>query len=300
MHWASLALVSAFCLAMASVFDSHLISRRMPSIRAFLFPFGFAALVTCVALALLFPFPEGVPVSVWLMLAAAGILRVVSYFIMLLVFKKMEVSRVIPVILTYPVFVAVMAVFFLGENLNYLQWLAILLVVAGAVIISRRQSKSGGAGFLGRPFLLCISISIMMAVSDTLTKHVLSYLSFWNFLTFSTFCLGAACFVVSVRPKTFKEYRGFAGKGLAVSLIWLDQYIALGGMIALTWAVQDGPVSLVSTVAASRPIFVLIIALILSRVYPVFLPWQKGRGMLVVRFVATAMIVGGIALIYLI
>lgn len=299
MDWTSLALISASCLAIASIFDSHLVSRRMPSIRAFLFPFGFAALISCLVLALLFPFPKGVPVSVLLIMAAAGILRVVGYFIMITVFKKVEVSRVVPVVLTYPVFVAIMAMFLLGESLNYLQWLAIIMVVAGAITISFRQSHSGTTGFLGKPFLLCIGVSVIMAVADTMNKHVLSYMSFWNLLVFNTFCLTAACFVFSSRRRTFEEYRGMKGRPLAVSLVFLDQYIALAGMITLLWAVQKGPVSLVSTIAASRPVFVLIIALILSRAYPVFLPWQKGGRMLAVRFVATTMIFAGIALIYL-
>jgi hypothetical protein len=58
-------------------------------------------------------------------------------------------------------------------------------------------------------------------------------------------------------------------------------------------------VSLVSTVVSSRPIFVVIFALILSRVSPMFLQWQPGKAMLVLRLIAITMIVGGIAIIYL-
>jgi hypothetical protein len=58
-------------------------------------------------------------------------------------------------------------------------------------------------------------------------------------------------------------------------------------------------VSLVSTIASSRPIFVVIYALILSRTSPMFLEWQSGKGMLALRLIAIAMIVSGIAIIYL-
>jgi len=67
----------------------------------------------------------------------------------------------------------------------------------------------------------------------------------------------------------------------------------------LFWAMERGPVSLVSTISSSRPIFVVIYALILSRVSPMFLEWRRGKVMLALRLIATAMIVSGIAIIYL-
>jgi hypothetical protein len=65
------------------------------------------------------------------------------------------------------------------------------------------------------------------------------------------------------------------------------------------WAMETGPVSLVSAIASSRPIFVLIYALILSRTLPMFLEWQSGKLMLAIRVVAAVLIVGGISIIYL-
>ena len=64
------------------------------------------------------------------------------------------------------------------------------------------------------------------------------------------------------------------------------------------WAMENGPVSLVSAILSSRPIFVLILAVILSRVLPRFLVWQYGREVLALRIMATTMIVAGIAVIY--
>jgi len=71
------------------------------------------------------------------------------------------------------------------------------------------------------------------------------------------------------------------------------------GLILSTWSRAEGPVSLVSTITGSRPMFVLIYALILSRFLPGFLAWQSGRWMLAMRVIGTVMIVGGLAIIYL-
>ena len=70
--------------------------------------------------------------------------------------------------------------------------------------------------------------------------------------------------------------------------------------IALSfWAIERGPVSLVSTILSSRPIFVFIYALVLGRFFPVFLEWSSTRKALVIRVIAIAMIFGGIAIIQL-
>jgi len=82
-------------------------------------------------------------------------------------------------------------------------------------------------------------------------------------------------------------------------LIAFNETLAPVASILLFLALQSGPVSLVSTIVSSRPIFVVIFALILSRILPRFLVWQPGKGMLALRLIATAMIVGGITIIYL-
>jgi hypothetical protein len=54
----------------------------------------------------------------------------------------------------------------------------------------------------------------------------------------------------------------------------------------------------VSTIASTRPIFVVVYALILSRIWPNFLVWQPGRLAIGLKLVAAILIAGGIAVIY--
>lgn len=57
---------------------------------------------------------------------------------------------------------------------------------------------------------------------------------------------------------------------------------------------------MVSAIIGSRPALVAFYALVLSRVLPNFLVnLTTGKVMLILRLVATAMVVGGIAIIYL-
>ena len=297
--WVSVALLSAAVLGLVNIVDSHLLSRRMPGLPAFLLLIGVVHLIYGLVLFSLFPLPEGVGIYPVLVAVASGILRTGAITIMLYTMKREEVSRVIPIVYTYPVFVAIMAAPLLGETLYYLQWIAIIIVVAGAVMVSVRRSPGGSATWLGKPLLLLFGSSLLFAMSDITSKYALAYISFWNMFWFSALCMSGIFLLVSIRPHIIRQLINMKQRNSAMALLTLNETLALVGIVLSFWAMERGPVSLVSTVVSSRPVFVVIFALILSRISPMFLEWQAGKVMLALRLIATVMIVIGIAIIYL-
>jgi drug/metabolite transporter (DMT)-like permease len=213
--------------------------------------------------------------------------------------KREEVSRVVPVVYTYPVFVAIMAVPLLGETLYYLQWLAIIIVVAGAVMVSFRRNSEGSATWLGKPLLLLFGSSLLFAMADIASKYALAFISFWNMFWVSAFCISGIFLLASMRPHIIRQLSNMKQRSSTIALVVFNETLAPIGIVLSFWAIQRGPVSLVSTIISSRPIFVFIYALIISRVSPMFLEYQPGKAMLALRLIATAMIFGGIAIIYL-
>ncbi|MFQ6122199.1 MAG: EamA family transporter [Dehalococcoidales bacterium] len=299
MNWASVAILSTATFAVVNTLDSHLLSKRMPGLRAFLLPVGIFHFAYALLSFYLIPLPEGVSVLPILVAVASGIFRTAAITLILYNLRREEVSRVIPVVYTYPIFVAIIAVPLLGETLTYLHWLAIIIVVAGAVMISIRQGSTGTTIWLGKPLILLFGSSLLLALADITSKYALTYISFWNMFSLTAFCISGIFLLVSVRPHILSQLGNLKQKSSTIVLIILDEIFAPTGSVLLFWALERGLVSLVSTIASSRPIFVVVFALILSRVLPGFLEWQPGKGMLVLRFVATAMIVGGVAIIYL-
>jgi len=138
LDWVTTAVLSAAILGMVHVIDSHLISKKMPSFKAYLLVIGFFVLFISVALALLFPLPSNVGVWPLSMAILSGISRAASVIIMLYLMKKEEVSLVIPVANTYPIIVALIAMPTLNETMNPLQWGAIIIVVFGVLLTSVR------------------------------------------------------------------------------------------------------------------------------------------------------------------
>ncbi len=299
MNWLSIAILSAAILGIVSIIDSHLLSRRMPSLGTFLLPVGIIHGIYGSLLFILFPFPEGLGALPLGAGVAAGILRAGGATIMLYTMTREEVSRVIPVVYTYPIFVAIMAVVLLDESLSYLQWLAIIVVAAGAVMASLKRSSDGSGARLSRSFALLLTSSLLLAASDVASKYALSYISSWNMYSLSVFCMSLLFLIISLRSRTLRELRAMKGRNPALALLAFNETLAPVGIILTFWAIERGPVSLVSTILSSRPLFVLIYALILGRALPVFLEWRPSRATLLLRLTATAMIVGGIAIIYL-
>lgn len=297
MSWVTLTLLGTATLGASNIIDSHLLTKRM-SFRVFLMLLAAIIVVYSVILCYLFPLPSGVEIGVLLITVIQGVLRSIGVAVMLYVFRMEEVSRAVPVIYIYPIFVAIMAVPLLGESLAILDWSAIVIVVAGAVMISVRRRLSGGF-ILSKPFWLLLVSAVLFAFSDIAGKYVLSTISFFNLYWLSAFAMCGIFFIVSVRPATFRELKDIKRKDSAIGLLVLDETISVAGVILGFWALQLGPVALVSTVNSTRPMFVVLFSLILSLIAPAFVEFAPGRGLLTLRLSATALIITGIAIIYL-
>lgn len=300
MTWITAALAAAATLGVVNIIDSHLISKRMPSLWTFLIPAGILHLAYGLIFLTLYPLPGGVDVFPWLMAVVSAVTRAGAILIMLYAMRTEEISRIIPVIYTHPVFVAILAVPLLGETLNYLQWLAILMTVAGAVLISLRGAGLGQGARLRKSFILLVFSSLLFGVANTAAKYALDYVSFWNMYSINAFCFGAVFFLVSVRPRVLKELRDMKDKGTALLLITFNEAIALVGILLSFWAMERGPVSLVSTVMGIRPFFVFLGVLALSRIFPRVLDERLSRGIIALKIVSIALIIGGVATINLV
>jgi len=136
-------------------------------------------------------------------------------------------------------------------------------------------------------------------MADIASKYALAFISFWNMFWFSALCMSGIFLLASIRPHIIRQLSNMKQRSSTIALVALNETLAPIGIALSFWAIQRGPVSLVSTIISSRPIFVFIYALIISRVSPMFLEYQPGKVMLALRLIAITMIVGGIAIIYL-
>ncbi len=192
-----------------------------------------------------------------------------------------------------------MAVLFLGVSLWWLQWLAIALVVFGAIAISMRSSDLG-IGFGIRPtFLVILFGAILIGSGQLLLKEGSADQSVWSLMAFRGLGLFTAMFFPYARPSTFAElYRYMKSASRAGAIVLNDGIGPFVGNLLLLWAIAIGPISLVSGVVASRPVFVLLITvgigLLASRLLP---DEEMTRSDLALKVMATAAVVAGVVMI---
>ncbi len=299
LDWVTSATISAAIFGLVHVIDSHLISKRMPSFKAYLLVVGIFIFSVSIAFAFIFPLPPNI--SAWPLSVAvlSGVVRAASVIIMLYLMKKEEVSIIIPIANTYPIFVALIAIPILNETINHLQWMAVILVVLGVLLTSIRLQKGVPIAWLKKPLILLAISSILWAISDIMTKYALEYVSSWNMYWISHLILPMAFFSVSFRPSVFREFVNYEKRNSAIIIMIINETMAVFALILFYWSMQQGPVSLVSAIFSSRPLFVFLYAVLISRFSSFLLEEQTSTSTLFLRFIAISLIVGGIVIIYL-
>lgn len=299
MVWPLLAVLSAATFAMVSVMDKQLVSKYMPTLPSFYITVGMSVLLWgTIALTV---FPLAGDVSLWPVVAAlvSGLMWGLGVMLLFLGLKLEEASRAVAVYHTFPVFVAILAVIFLGEELIPLHWLAILVTVAGATLISLRESPGRHRLSLNRVFLILLTASLLTAGAQLTSKYALEHLSLWN--AYGLRNLGLAIpFLLALRPRTVRDLARAVRNRTALYLLVASEFILVPFSVVITLlSISLGPVSLVSTIIAVRPFFVFVYTTLLST------PWWRvmdeplRRETLLVKFVSIAMIIGGISAITL-
>ena len=175
MSWVIIVLAGAALAACIGILDKTIIHNyaRTPSTEPL--AIGFTMPLVGTVLLLIFGIPESATLEAVLLALASGAFYGLGAHILIHSLYTREVSRAIPVYQTYPIFTALIAFFFLGERLGAVEWLAVLAVVGGAVLISSGPGAS--RGFLpDKTFMLLMLGSLIEGSSFVLGKSAVNEL----------------------------------------------------------------------------------------------------------------------------
>jgi len=271
----------------------------MPSLRALLLVAGSLNLGFGLVILVIVPLVEEVSTTAIVIAFASGLIRSGGILLMLITMRSAEISRIMPVVHTFPIFVAILAVPLLGETLSFIQWLAILVTVAGAVLISVSRGPTGQGVRLHKSFSLLIGSSLLLGLANIASKYALDHVSFWNMYAINATSIGTIFLLISLRPRVMKEVKEMEKRGQALALVGLDTCVVLLASTLFFWAIEHGPVSQVSTVVGIRPCFVFIYAFFLSHVFPSVLEERLSTGIIITKILSIALIVGGVTVLSL-
>lgn len=299
MVWFLTALIAAVFSSVGNIIDSHLLTKKMPSLSSFLIPMGFAQLIGGILLLVFFPFPNDPSLEHLLTGCGSGLLNASGYLIILNTLRKSEVSRVIPVISTAPIFVALLSVPLLGEILGFWQWFAILITVAGAVLISLQIDGGGRKARLQKSFFILLLVALMLAVASIGFKYALEKVSFWDMYGINGICIASVVLIYSLRKANLLEWRSLQQRTQKILIIVVDVCLGITAGILGFKALGIGPVSLVNALLNVRPAFVFIFSLVLSRFFPTVINDRLTKRTALIKFIAVALMTGGIVIISL-
>ena len=296
MTWLTAALASTVLFAAVSILDKRLVEHLFPSFSTFNVAFGllqlllaavyFVAVVPTVG----FDGGSGIP---WAL--ASGLLWAVGLSLFFYALRQEEVSRAAPVQSLSPVFAAVMAVSFLGEELNAVQWAAILVVVLGTALISMRPENGSfrfaRRGVFGILVVSAFAVALAFIVSEEATRRM----NIWAIQALRAVAMGTGVLVMSWRPAvTPVLVRALRSRQTVGVMLLTEGMLAPIAALSFIAALDLGPVSLVSAVIAVRPLAILAISMALST--PLWnVPHEPlDRQTLGLKAFATLLVVGGV------
>ena len=159
--WIFLAICSAASLGLANIAHKRLLDNYLGGVGVL----GAGSIVTRLTCSVIVLAIVGWPTQAPALAVGIGLISGMSLgaglALLFLGLKLGEASRAVAVSQTYPILVALLALYFLGETVSAMQWLAIMLVIGGAAVVSVE-------GFGRRLFRLTPGLTALVASSASL------------------------------------------------------------------------------------------------------------------------------------
>jgi uncharacterized membrane protein len=299
LDWVVASISSAVLFSLVSVLEKRILAVHVPGIMGFYFLVGIIQFGMAAVIALLVPWHGGEMGSI-VMAAFSGGLGGASLLALFYGFRHLDVSRAVPIFHTFPVFVAIMAVAFLDEQLSLVHWIAILVVVIGAGLVMIGQPQMQSAGVKKIAFAAVAFSSFAMAVSTITTKVALDQMETWDVFIIRSIFLGAVLLIPTLQPHGLRQGLVVLSNRRATTLILLTEGVLAGAAICtMLLAFELGPVSLASTLMSTRPVMVLFMSALLSTRVWNLLDEPLTRDTWAVKFVSAVLVVGGVGVLSL-
>ena len=301
MTWVLYALGSAITFSLVSTLDKVLLQKYIPSSRVFIILVGFVQLLLALIVLPLASF-TGYGADDAAIAIGSGLVTGAYLILLFWAISLQDVSRVVPVASTYPIFIAVIAQFFLGEELGVLAWTGICVTVAGVGLMSfgptARASDMGKGQTM--VFALLVTASLLFGLTQIMSKVVADDMDVWTLLMWRMLGAAAVCIALLVKTQVVPDIMRALRNPSAVGLLLLTEgALVLVAMVFTLEAIYNGPVSLASTVMATRPLFVFGLGIVLSMGASNVLNEPLEGRIIATKLLAIAMMVAGVGAVTL-
>ncbi len=290
--WIVLAICSAASLGLANIAHKRLLDNYFDGVGV-LGAGSILTRLTCGGIVLaVVGWPTAAPTQAVMIGLLSGVCLGAGLLFLFLGLKLGEASRAVAISQTNPILVALLALAILGETVGPFQWIAIALVVGGAILVS--VEGLGRRLFRLTPGLTAlVASSIGLGLSFFLAKVVLSDLNPWEVFVLQELGM-VPVFAVFGQPSNWRKlWSGLQSRQALATFLIGEGLLPQLAIVLFVWSFSFGPVSSASALLATRPMFVFIAGSLLSWRRLGLMQESLGTSALAAKFIAIVMIVAG-------
>jgi uncharacterized membrane protein len=301
LDWITIALIGSAVSGIVNIFDKTVIYKYANTPRTLPLMIGIAQTTVGVVILGAVQVPATATITLIFWALFSGFLWGVSAQFLMYVLYTEEVSRTVPVFQSFPIFTAIFAFFFLGENLGIYEWLAILAVVAGATIISVKVDFKNRKAFLNKSLAILMIGSAIQGSAHIFGKIAVDELPVLFTHALRSLGLGSVFLFFNLRRDPWNDLRGLvARRSPALLVSGTNEFIiATVSLLLSLWALSLGPAALVTALTSTRSFFLVIYSLIIGLIWKGALGEITTASSIATKLFATSIIVVGIAIITL-
>ncbi len=212
----------------------------------------------------LVPAPVVPEIDIILFAIGNGVILCFAWFMFFNAYRHMHVSEIAPLTNLVPVILATIGFLFLGETLNFIQILGILIIVISAYFIEQEETSHGLKllKIFKNPYfeamIIYLFISSIVIINEKILVSKTSVISVMiiEYLTVLVLLIGYLI------KKKYKDFFKFRGKGIK----FVNSFLGVGASLFYLMALSI-PGSIVSLVYAIKKFETVIITLFGGKIY---------------------------------
>lgn len=298
--WLVYTLLGCFVLALVNILDKRIVSKAVePAV------FVFYSTIIALPIFLLVPFGVVFPKTSlgWFLAVYSGLSFCAGLWFMYKSFADSEISHVGPLGgAAITIATLVLSNIFLNERLFPKEYIAIVFLVAGSIIISFEKNKKNRGWHMG--ILWVIISGIFFAMSNVSAKYMYDHYGFYSGLIWTKGFMGLGGLILLFSPKIqkniFKKQSRLAKLFTPkppVFLVMLNKIMGVGGVLLIQYATVIGSVSLVNSLTGAQYGFLVVLTAYFSKFHPKFIKEWYSKSEIFQEIVAVLLISVGIFLL---
>lgn len=267
MSWIFIALAAPLLFAISNLLDNYLSTKITKGTSTLVF---YSAVFNILFLPLLFF--EGMPgmpnATEWGIIFLIGLLEVLWLFPYFKAYEHDDTSVVASLFSLGKILVPVFAFFLIGEVLAPIQYIGFIIIIFASVLLTAEDVRN--LKFNKSLFLMLLS-SAIVSLQAVLYKEAFFTVDWVTGLFWSrVLSFGIVLFFLlhaATRTEVRAQLKQFKRLAIPLTLVELFSFV---GMAALTFVLTTQPATVVESIAAIQPIFVLLFAVLFARRFPTF------------------------------